>query len=121
MPIKPYLQTAAAQLRRAAQERKRESDEMRAAIHQKEVKHSQYTNDLEKHMRYKRTEVRQAGDAAEQTLKAKEIQQLQQAKSAAEQHLNQEKQGHLDTISAKENDMQDLLHKAAELESRPAD
>lgn len=114
--IEPYLKTAADQLRRAAQAKHQETQEVRSAIIEKEQQTKKFKKELERQTLFKRAQTRETNDNALKVMHEKAVLDLKQQMTDAEKHLNQQKQMHVDEISIKEDESRLLQQKADEIE-----
>ena len=120
MAVGAYLQTAASQLRRAAQESMREAESVRATLHESEIKTRVEKNSLERQLRNAQQEERHAENSDIRHEKAAEVQRLQQEIANLERQFNDEKAQRLREVDDKQGKVQELNNEASLLERKAA-
>jgi hypothetical protein len=120
MAVGEYLKVAAAQLRRAAQARKSEADEMRKEIDYKEHEKRSNLQDMQKEERDHQAQASVQEDPNAQAYHLQKVMRLKSQESETEKEYNRTKDNIAQQISMAENDVNDLLQRAGELERMSA-
>jgi hypothetical protein len=118
MAVGEYLKVAAAQLRRAAQARKAEADDLRKEINHKDQEKRDNLRNLQGEERVRQVAVASQDDSGMRNLHMRELMELKGQESITEREYEKLKQDMAQQVSIAEGDANDLLQRASDLERR---
>jgi DNA repair exonuclease SbcCD ATPase subunit len=121
VPISEFLKSAASQLRRAAEERKREVDDLRSQIKIKEQEMRSRIADISQNEQVRNTQMLQSEiNSAQKAVVAGEIANLEKEKTELKHSFDHFKRGMEQRARQMEQQINDLNQQASSFENRAA-